>query len=105
MILNYKNFIKESLSGPCLVTIDGEELVLRIDIKSNSINLISDGKIYDNLSVELPETTELRKDEFFINPDIDFEIIKQLTEQNFISKTSTTTSYGEQKTISYILNI
>jgi hypothetical protein len=33
------------------------------------------------LSIEIPESKNLEKDEFFLNPDININIVKELEEQ------------------------
>lgn len=69
--------------------INGNDIVLYLYvIESNilEVYLMLDNDIYDNLSVEIPESINLNNDEFFLNPDIEKEIVDSLVEQGFISK-------------------
>lgn len=67
------------------------------------VYLILDDDLYDYLSVIVPDSSNLEQGEFFLNPDIDDEIVNILIDQNFISETSKETIAGDKKTKSYIL--
>ena len=109
MIISFNKFINEEFtSGLFKTKIKGDDLILKINVSYNpftKVNLIKDNEIYDNLSIELPNSNELRKGEFYLNPDINKNIVRELENQNFITKTNHTEIAGNEKTTSYILNI
>ena len=73
------------------------------DITPTQVYLMLDGDIYEELSIIIPNSSKLKKDEFFINPKINDNIIKVLLDQNFISETGKEDMAGDKKTKSYIL--
>jgi hypothetical protein len=93
-------------TGRFRVNINGNILVLTLYVQHSNITnvyLMLGDDIYDNLSVELPDSEKLDKDEFFINPDVDEEIIKELINQGFIEEGTHKSIAGDKKTKSYIL--
>jgi hypothetical protein len=59
--------------------------------------------IYEKLSIDLPNSTELDDEEFFLNPNIDKKIIDVLINQNFISEGNKEAIAGDKKTKSFYL--
>lgn len=83
-----------------------DDLVLRLHIDYSNITnvyLLLEDEIYDNLSVELPDSTKLDIGEFFLNPDIDKRIIDELINQGFIEEGDKEAMAGDKPTKSYIL--
>ena len=110
MIISFNEFLFENFtSGPFITYINNEELILKLYVEyfetGTEVYLFKDTEIYDNLSILLPNSHELRKGEFFLNPDINPNIVKELIEQNFITKKDIKSIAGDKETISYKLNI
>lgn len=65
---------------PCIVYEKGVTNVHLVDLNT--------GKIYTTISEEIPESKDLKKGEFYINPNIEEydSIIQQLIEQGFMAK-------------------
>ena len=63
--------------------------------------LISDNSIYDELSIIIPDSDNLSKSEFYINPNISEEIIDTLINENFIQSSGKKSIAGNKETISY----
>lgn len=78
----YKLIIGEEdyILKPCIVYEKGVTNVHLVDLK--------DGEIHATISEEIPESRDLKKGEFYINPNIpEYEsIIDQLIEQGFMTK-------------------
>jgi predicted nucleic acid-binding Zn ribbon protein len=102
MITNFKNF-----SGIIAVELNGEMLNFRLKYNENilpfEISLYLVDNKYADLSVIIPDSKKLSKKEFFMNPEIDTKIIKQLKIENFIAESGKESVAGENKTKSYIL--
>jgi len=102
MITKFNQF-----SGLFSVTIDDRKLALRLKYDENiipiQIKIVLDNDDYDELSIIVPDSDELDRKEFFLNPKIDETIIKTLVDENFIQETDNETVAGEFKTKSYIL--
>ena len=96
-------------SGIFKTVVNGSEMIFNLDIKytedCTEVNLIYDKKLWSNLSVTTPDSVKLNKNEFYLNPEIDKNIVKDLKEQGFISKTNKKTLAGDKETESYSLNI
>lgn len=62
-----------------------------------------DGVVYSTISEEIPESKDLKKGEFYINPNIDeYEsVLNQLEEQGFISKKDSNQIVGEKSSDIY----
>jgi len=110
MIVSFNEFLNENfISGRFLTNINGREIVLKLQVEYinllTKVYLIKDNKVYDNLSINLPDSRKLREGEFFLNPDINSNIVKELTKQNFITKQKTESIAGDKKTTAYKLNI
>jgi hypothetical protein len=73
------------------------------DYTPTQVFLMLGDDFYDELSVLLPESSTLKVDEFFLNPEIDEKIVKVLLEQNFISEIGTEVMAGDNPTKSYVL--
>lgn len=83
-----------------------DDLVLRLHIDYSNITnvyLLLEDEIYDNLSVELPDSTKLDIGEFFLNPEVDEKIVDELVNQGFIEEGEKEATAGLQKTKNYIL--
>ena len=82
-----------------------KDLIIYIDKKPFEINLINNDELYDNLSIIIPDSKELDNNEFFLNTEIDNNIINELIKQGFIIKTEKKSIAGDKQTNSYKLNI
>jgi len=60
-------------------------------------------KHYEDLSVIVPKSKILDTDEFFLNPNIDKEMVNVLIDQGFIECTNKKTMAGDKLTKSYML--
>lgn len=104
MITKFKVF-----SGIFSVNVNNKKMIFKlsydIDKKPFEINLINNDEIYDNLSVVIPDSKDLDSNEFYLNTDIDNNIVNELIKQGFIIKTDKQNIAGDKKTNSYKLNI
>ncbi len=82
-LFNYKNM-------PFKLVKDGD--IIKIMYKDN---------YYYDLSVIIPESKNLKENEFFINPNVEEGIIKTLIEQNFIEKGNKKAMAGDKETDLY----
>ena len=103
MITNFNDY-----SGVIKVQLEGDEMYFRLkydDLKlpfEVSLHL-EDGK-YGDLSIIIPDSDELNRKEFFLNPDINMKIVTELEKENFIQKSGKESIAGDKKTISYIIS-
>lgn len=105
---NYPQFILENknISGPIYIEKLNITLKLYINQKENEtiVKLMSGDKLYKTLSIRTTDTKNLDKNEFFINPEIDKNIIDELIKQFFIKPTGITSDFGNKPTVSYFIN-
>jgi len=104
MIKKYVNFINEQYTTGYF---EYNDLPLKLDIKyfnnKIKIDILYKDSLYDNLSVDLPDSDDLGIDEFYINPNLDKDLIQILIDDGFIEKTNKVSKAGNDKTISYVL--
>lgn len=105
MITRFYEFYKYGMFN---VTIDSIELNLHLDYNENitpiDIKLkLNNNETYDDLSTIIPESKNLDKLEFFINPNLNSKIIDVLKQEGFIQKTNKESIAGDKKTTTYIL--
>ena len=104
MLKKFKEFIKENYETGIF---DYDNMAFKLDVKF--INNLTDvrimymGKYYDDLSINIPGSEELDNDEFYLNPNVDKELIKTLVDQGFIEETENESMAGDKKTKSYKL--
>jgi hypothetical protein len=82
------------------------DLVLSLYVQQSNVTnvyLLLGDDIYDNLSVELPDSEQLDIDEFFLNPELDTKIVDELVNQGFIEEGENETTAGDKPTKSYRL--
>ena len=104
ILKTYKQF--ENINNPIFsVIIDNDKYVFELKVSDNSIDLLLDGELYQNLSVEIPDTKLLSENEFFLNPEVKQRIIDILIMENFIEKTGKNSIAGDIETTSYKLTI
>ena len=99
----------EQFSGIISVNVDGDVLYFKLKYDENNFPLevdlyLKNGK-YDNLSVTIPDSDDLDNKEFFLNPDINKNIVRSLEKENFIQETGKESIAGDKPTKSYILLI
>lgn len=104
MITSFKEF-----SGLFSVKIDNKIMYFKLNYDENllpfEINIIYDNKNYNNLSIIIPDSKKLGYKEFFLNPEIQTNIINTLIEENFIDQTNFISVAGDEETKSYKLII
>lgn len=104
MIHSFNNFIKlnEAETGPFYV--DSKSTGFRLDVEHGDdgtvVHLTKDGIEYDDLSVKI-SGEELDKGEFFLNPNIDSDVVLRLKREGFISPTGKRSNAGDKETQSY----
>lgn len=107
-IKDWDLFNENYTTGIFGINLDGEYLVFNLYVQKTGENitnvyLLLDGNIYDELSIETPDSSNLNDEEFFLNPNIDERIVRELVKQNFITKTDNETTAGDKETYSYQL--
>lgn len=109
MITNFKLYCEDYNTGIVRINLDGHPSVQQLKVeeteKGTRVYLMIDDKVYDELSIILPNSNDLDKSEFFVNPNIDKNIVDELENQNFINRTNTVGNAAGKKTISYSLSI
>ena len=100
MITDFKIFESIDESGVFSVIIDGNNILFHLRY-SDKIYIMIDEEIYQELSIELPKSKGLDENEFFMNPDVDENIINVLIDENFIEVSDEESIAGEQETKSY----
>ena len=104
MIKKFEKYIKEIFkSDP--ISIGDETYYLETAIKDNKLNvyLVYDGELYEELSVIIPESDSINKDEFFLNPKVEYSIINALETQEYIQKLNKQAKAGEKITNLYYI--
>jgi hypothetical protein len=104
MLKTYYEFIKENYETG-LFNYNNLPLKLKVGTKNNKtfVDIYYGDKYYENLSVDIPKSDELEKEEFYINPDIPKEMIDTLTREGFIQCTCKKSKAGDKPTMSYKL--
>ena len=101
MITNFKLFESDD-SSVFLVNLDGDDTVFKLRY-SDKIYIMLDSEVYQELSIEIPDTKKLDEDGFFMNPDVKKDIIDVLVDENFIEETGVESVAGDKKTKSYTI--
>jgi len=103
MITRYTSFLEKYDTG--LFRYDNKPLKLKVsyDGKITNVKITYMDKYYEDLSVTIPDSKDLDKDEFFLNPDIDKNLVNELVNQGFIEKSDKESMAGNKKTTSYTL--
>lgn len=68
---------------------------------TTKVKILYMGKNYEDLFVIVPDTKDLGKDEFFINPNLEEDMIEELERQGFIECTDKISMAGDKETKSY----
>jgi hypothetical protein len=108
--MKYKNIYEfKEFNSIINVKSNGKESVYYLDYDVNLtpfiITLYKNGVKYDDLNITIPESYRLNKKEFFLNPNIDKDIVNELVIQNFMAETYQDAVAGDIPTKSYILTI
>lgn len=92
-------------SGLFSVELDKGRVSLRLSYDENlipfKVDLVFEDEKYDELSIIIPDSDELDKKEFFMNPKIDKRIIETLLDEGFIDETGKESIAGEYDVKSY----
>jgi hypothetical protein len=100
----FLEFINENKTG--ILSFKDNIYNLKFFYKKNKlyIDLYLNNMKYQPLSILIPDSENLNKNEFFINPEVDLNLIEELIKQNFISKGENVAIAGDVETKSYFLN-
>jgi hypothetical protein len=100
----FLEFINENKSG--ILSYNNNIYNLKFFYKNNKlyVDLYLNKMKYQPLSILIPDSENLNKNEFYINPEVDLNLIDELIKQNFISKGENTAIAGDVETKSYFLN-
>jgi len=93
--------------GVISVKIDGTTMYFHLKYDEDSepfeVKLyLHDGK-YEDLSVIIPDSEELKHKEFFLNPKVNPKIVNTLVKENFIKESGKTSIAGDKQTKSYMI--
>lgn len=103
MLKNYNKFINEKYKTGYF---NFNEMPFKLSISNKNdkikVKILYMDKYYADLSIDI-HGKDLDKDEFFINPNIDKEIIETLENEGFIECTNKEIMAGNKKTKSYKL--
>lgn len=108
--MKFKNIYEfKEFNSMININLDGIKTVFYLDYDETLIpfviKLYKDGILYDDLNVTIPESYRLNRKEFFLNPNINKNIVKELVKQNFMEETYHDAVAGDMPTKSYILTI
>ncbi len=75
----------------------------KVEYTGNKTNayLIFKDKKYQKISVDIPESKKLDKDEFYLSSKVDENILEELVNQGFIEKTDNIAKEGDEDVFSY----
>lgn len=99
MITKFENY-KSGLFG---LHLNGKYMTFNLDINQDekSVNIMYDDQLYIELDIKIPDSEELEPGEFFLNPEVDQKIVRELVKQSFIEKGNKTAVAGDKTTLSY----
>lgn len=107
---NYLSFIRESkFDEDALISIivNGKNIYFHIKYNEDKIpfevKLVTHDGEYIDLSIKIPDSENLNRNEFFLNPEVESEIVDTLERENFIEESGKISVAGDKKTKSYIL--
>jgi hypothetical protein len=107
MVTKFKIFLERAETGIVNIRLDDNDMIFNFDVKNTEKGtrafLMYDESPYAELSVIVPDTENLDKSEFFLNPEVDKRIVDELVKQNFIQKGDRTTTAGDVQTVSYFI--
>lgn len=113
MITNFIKYLESNnykLTGVVNIKIDNKDTAVHLGYKTKQTGgsevalFIGDEKYFD-LSIKIPDSDELNSSEFYLEPNINPEIIEQLVKLGLITKTDVTAVAGDKKAIKYYLNV
>jgi len=103
MIKKFINFINENYQTGYF---NYDDRPFKLDVKQGDttvVKILYMDKRYEDLSVDIPDSKNLDKDEFFINPSIDNGMLEEIEKQGFIECTNKVSMAGDKETKSYKL--
>lgn len=99
----------DKYSGIFSVNINNQNMVFNLQFNEEKepfeVGLYIRSKLYQMLSIIIPDSENLSEKEFFINPKVDENIIEVLESENFISETGKESVAGDKEVKSYKLII
>lgn len=113
MITKFVKYLESTnykLSGVVNIIIDGDNSPVHLGYKSkmnggSEVALFKDDEKYFDLSVKIPDCDKLDSAEFYLEPNLDPNIVNQLIKLGLISKTTDTAIAGDKTTFKCSLNI
>lgn len=104
MLKRFLDFVNENYETGIF---DYGGMTFKLDVKFvnglTNVRIMYMDKHYYDLSINIPGSDELDSDEFYLNPDIDNDLVKVLVDQGFLEETSHESMAGDKKTNSYKL--
>jgi len=109
VITKFNLFESMQTSGVVSIKIGGKLMYFHLKYNENKTPFrvelwLNTGK-YQNLSIEIPDSKKLDRKEFYLNPDINIEIINTLKDEGFVEESGKQSIAGDEKTKSYTLLI
>jgi hypothetical protein len=104
MIKKFEFYIKENFKSEP-ISIGDKTYYIETALKDNKLNvyLIYKGNLYEELSVIIPESDNINKDEFFLNPKVRYSIVNELETRKFIQKLDKQAKAGDKTAILYCI--
>jgi hypothetical protein len=104
MISKFVEFVNENYKTG-VFNYKGMTFKLDVKMKNNltNVKILYKNSLYNNLSVDIPESEKLDSDEFYLNPKVDKELVNMLVDQGFIEESGKEKMAGDEKTKSYKL--
>lgn len=103
MIKKFINFINENYETGYFNYGDRPFKLDVVHGDTTVVKILYMDKHYEDLSIDIPDSKELDEDEFYVNPIIDIEMVKELEKQGFIENTNKLSMAGDDETKSYKL--
>ncbi len=101
--MKHLKIFEEFESTVITIVIDGKEMTFTILSDNNKVYLMKGDEIYQRLDIHIPDSEELDIDEFFMSPEVRYEIVEELESQRFIQKLDNESVAGDEKVIAYKL--
>lgn len=104
MIKSFNEYIKDNYNTG-LFNYNNMPFRLEVDNSGENthVKILFNDIYYEDLSVDIPESSDLDKDEFFANPKTKDDMVYILVNQGFIEETNKEAMAGDKKTKSYKL--
>jgi len=101
--MKHLRLFEEFESSVITIVINSEEQTFTIYQDVRKVYLMKGDEIYQRLDIKIPDSDELDIDEFFMDPEVNVDIVEELETQRFIQKLDKESIAGDKKVHAYKL--